>query len=383
MSSVVKLQNKTPKQTPFSLFDKINIIDNSDIPIKGTQPLKTMSLLELFGSFLGGNTGQVLKKVSNNDLDIEWGEGGGSYGTTYKKLTIPIEYPEDYDPEETGIIASETEVLKIGNKYIRAREFSVDNNVTWDLNLPYEYDLSEPFKYRVRGFIIYDGEPTLYQNKFINFNLSGFSNENENSPESEGFGDETLLTYTTPSDVETNTFFVTDWSEDIILENLYSVDNSNQLKFSRIHGSQTPSSLFPTDAPVYITDIEILYKENLSGIYPTPVMTITLPEDGDEIMLDTYFTFSADLYKVWDFKLLINIDGGGWIETGKETKLNPATTTFSEDRFELPSSQFSDGQVIGLKLVTLDNSVESNVVYITLIEPMEEGWLPLGEHGLI
>lgn len=356
----------------------------------------------------GGTSNQVLKKSSEEDFDVEWGEGGQSTVQSdwnvddpdddafilnkpsipssqllIKKLTIPIEYPEDYDPEETGIIASETEVLKIGNKYIRAREFSVDNNVTWDLNLPYEYDLSEPFKYRVRGFIIYDGEPTLYQNKFINFNLSGFSNENENSPESEDFGDETLLTYTTPSDVETNTFFVTDWSEDIILENLYSVDNSNQLKFSRIHGSQAPTLLFPTDAPVYITDIEILYKENLSGIYPTPVMTITLPEDGDEIMLDTYFTFSVDFYKVWDFKLLMNIDGGGWIETEMKTKLNPATTTISSDEFGLPSSQFSVGQVIGLKLVTLDNLVESNVVYITLIEPMEEGWLPLGEHGLI
>ena len=379
MSSVVKLQNKTPK-TLRSLLDEINIIDNGATPIDGTQPLKRMLLSKLGLLPFGGTTGQVLKKTSDDDLDIEWSD----YSSTLtKKLTIPIEYPEDCDPEKSGIIASETEVLKIGNKFVRARGFNIDNNVTWDLNLPYEYDLSEPFKYRVRGFIIYDDIPILYQNKFINFNLSGFSNENENSPESENFGDETLLTYTTPSDVETNTFFVTDWSDDIVIENLYSVDNSNQLKFSRIQGNQNPDSLFPINTPVYITDIEILYKENLTGIYPTPVMTITLPEDGEEIMLDTYFTFSADFYKVWDFKLLMNIDDGGWIETGMELKLNPATTNISDDQFVLPSSQFSVGQVIGLKLVTLDNLVESNAVYVTLTEPMEENWIPLGEHGLI
>jgi hypothetical protein len=381
MSSVVKLQDKTAK-TLRSLLDEINIIDNGAPPIDGTQtqPLKRMLLSKLGLLPFGGTTGQVLKKTSDDDLDIEWSD----YSSTLtKKLTIPIEYPEDYDPEENGKVASETEVLKIGNKFVRARGFNIDNNVTWDLNLPYEYDLSEPFKYRVRGFIIYDGQSPIHSNKFINFNLSGFSNENENSPESENFGDETLLTYTTPSDVETNTFFVTDWSDDIVIENLYSVDNSNQLKFSRIQGNQNPDSLFPINTPVYITDIEILYKENLTGIYPTPVMTITLPEDGEEIMLDTYFTFSADFYKVWDFKLLMNIDDGGWIETGMELKLNPATTNISDDQFVLPSSQFSVGQVIGLKLVTLDNLVESNAVYVTLTEPMEENWIPLGEHGLI
>lgn len=381
MSSVVKLQNKTPK-TLRSLLDEINIIDNGAPPIDGTQtqPLKRMLLSKLGLLPFGGTTGQVLKKTSDDDLDIEWSD----YSSTLtKKLTIPIEYPEDYDPEGIGKVASETEVLKIGNKFVRARGFNIDNNVTWDLNLPYEYDLSEPFKYRVRGFIIYDGQSPIHSNKFINFNLSGFSNENENSPESENFGDETLLTYTTPSDVETNTFFVTDWSDDIVIENLYSVDNSNQLKFSRIQGNQNPTLLFPANTPVYITDIEILYKENLTGIYPTPVMTITLPEDGDEIMLDTYFTFSADFYKVWDFKLLMNIDDGGWIETGMELKLNPATTNLTYDKFDLPSSQFSVGQVIGLKLVTLNNLVESNAVYVTLIEPMEENWIPLGEHGLI
>ena len=82
-------------------------------------------------------------------------------------------------------------------------------------------------------------------------------------------------------------------------------------------------------------------------------------------------------------KVLMNIDDGGWIETGMELKLNPATTNLTYDKFVLPSSQFSIGQVIGLKLVTLNNLVESNVVYVTLIEPMEENWIPLGEHGLI
>lgn len=80
MSSVVKLQDKTAK-TPRNLLDKINIIDNEAVPIGGTQPLKTMLLSELGLLPTGGTTGQFLKKTSETDFDIEWGEGGGSGGS--------------------------------------------------------------------------------------------------------------------------------------------------------------------------------------------------------------------------------------------------------------------------------------------------------------
>lgn len=82
MSSVVKLQDKTEK-TLRNLLDKIIIIDNDD-PIDGTQPLKTMLHSELGLLPIGGTTGQVLKKTSETDFDIEWGVGGGSGGEPYQ-----------------------------------------------------------------------------------------------------------------------------------------------------------------------------------------------------------------------------------------------------------------------------------------------------------
>jgi hypothetical protein len=281
-----------------------------------------------------------------------------------KKITIPIEYPEDDEISPP----SEAELLIIGNKKIRARAFSIDSSVAWDLNLPTEYDLTEPFRYRLRGVVV--APMGIVGN--IEFELSGFSVENGSSI-SNDFGEPIpLLTVLNQAN---GTFFVTEWSDDVILDGLTSVDNSNQLKIKRV----TPD-ISPYLDSINITDIEIQYTENLTGIYPTPTLEITAPLDGSNIPLDTEFLITLGLYKVWDLQFSGKINDGSWMQI-ESININPALTEYSFP-LTLTSSMVSIGDTIYFKCYSPSGDIE-DIISGVISESYEIIWYPLGDPGLI
>lgn len=101
MSGTIRLDQKNEKFTRI-LTDFLALIDEEN-KIEGIAPLKKIQLSNLGLIPDGGTTGQVLKKTSDDDLDIEWGDGGGSGGTEERLKT-------------NMIIVNENAIRNIGGK---------------------------------------------------------------------------------------------------------------------------------------------------------------------------------------------------------------------------------------------------------------------------
>ena len=80
---------KGGKKITVDCIDGLSPYTSEDAALVGTIPDITSALADVVSVPAGGDTGEVLKKVSGDDYDLEWGVGGGIGGSADEITVTP------------------------------------------------------------------------------------------------------------------------------------------------------------------------------------------------------------------------------------------------------------------------------------------------------
>lgn len=250
-------------------------------------------------------------------------------------ISMLIEFPEDPDDEKFAPL--EQDIYTIGNKKIRLREFARNDWVTWDLTLPIDFDVFQPVQFRVKGIITHiDG----ISNEEISFSMSAYAVND---------GESVKNSFSSPISVSKtlnqgeNTYFVTDWSNDVTINNLVSMNSMNQFLFKR-----------NTDAyeeRIGISEIEIRYSKKVFEYLPS--ISIVSPLNDFSYDLNESFDVELSFSVINEFQLWGSKDDGEtWTVLSSTIPVSLFDTTYTET-ISLDYDDFDENDNVIIRAVTL------------------------------